>query len=185
MRSLVLEPELVGDVGAGRRRCCRCGSRKDVVAELVEVRAARRFLQRDVVGDQRHRVRLVRADERVYVGAVGDRVLGDLRRFAMRRHAITSQAGKELEPSRERLEAGSDGLGRAETSEVAPYGQPIARAIRAARSWSRSRVRLVPANTSMSPNQASRTCTMIGPASAWWTWSAASIQTRFDFDIKI
>src|SRR5713101_7955926 len=43
-------------------------------------------------------------------------------------------------------------------------GQRAARAIRAARSLSRSLVWLVPENTSMSPDLASRTCTMIGPA---------------------
>src|SRR5580700_4424549 len=43
-------------------------------------------------------------------------------------------------------------------------GQPTAPAIRAARSLSRTRVWLVPENTSMSPDPASRTCTMIGPA---------------------
>ena len=138
-----------------------------VVAELVEVRAAGRRLQRDVVGDQRDRVRLVRADERVEVGAVGDRVLGDLGRFAMRRHAITSQAGKG---NSSRLgngwRTGSDGAG-ASLLRGSPYragsGQPMARAIRVARSLSRSRVWLVPANTSMSPDRASRTCTTIGP----------------------
>src|SRR5580658_7735806 len=45
-------------------------------------------------------------------------------------------------------------------------GQPIARAIRAARSLSRSRVWLVPENTSMSPDFALRTCTTMGPAGA-------------------
>src|SRR6266568_3786747 len=43
-------------------------------------------------------------------------------------------------------------------------GQRAARAIRAARSLSRSLVWLVPENTSMSPDLASRTCTMIGTA---------------------
>src|ERR1700722_7050088 len=58
------------------------------------------------------------------------------------------------------------------------WAQPTARAIRAARSLSRSRVWLVPENTSMSPDLASRTCTMIGPAgvlaSPWaFGWSGA------------
>src|SRR5260370_23133552 len=43
-------------------------------------------------------------------------------------------------------------------------GQREARAIRAAMSLSRSLVWLVPENTSMSPDLASRTCTMIGTA---------------------
>ncbi len=57
-----------------------------VVAELVEVRAAGRALQRHVVRDQGDGVRAVRADEGVEVGAVGDRILGDLGSFAVRRH---------------------------------------------------------------------------------------------------
>jgi hypothetical protein len=57
---------------------------QDVVAELVEVRAARRSLQRDVVGDQGDGVGVIRADERVDVGAIGHRVLGDFRCLAMR-----------------------------------------------------------------------------------------------------
>jgi hypothetical protein len=54
-----------------------------VVAELVEVRAAVGLLERDEVGDQGHVVRPVGADERVDVGAVGDRVLADLGCFAV------------------------------------------------------------------------------------------------------
>jgi hypothetical protein len=42
----------------------------------------------------------------------------------------------------------------------------MARAIRAARSVSRSRVWLVPENTSMSPDFALRTCTTMGPPPA-------------------
>ena len=51
---------------------------EDVVAELVEVRAAVGRLERDVVGDQGDGGRVVGADERVQVGAVGDGILGDL-----------------------------------------------------------------------------------------------------------
>ena len=58
----------------------------DVVPELVEVRPAVRFLQGDVVGDQRHSVRAVRSDECVDVRAVRHGVLADLRRFAVRGH---------------------------------------------------------------------------------------------------
>src|SRR3974390_427309 len=52
-----------------------------------------------------------------------------------------------------------------ESSERQMAGQahPAARAIRAARSLSRSRVWLVPENTSMSPDLASRTCTTRAP----------------------
>ena len=67
------EPEPVGDV----RLAVAFGVDMDVVdhvvTELVEVRAARGALQRQVVGDQRHGARLVRAHERVDVGAVGNR----------------------------------------------------------------------------------------------------------------
>jgi len=56
---------------------------ENVVAELKEVRAAGRLLQRNVVRDDRHFRRVVRIDERVQVGVVRDRVLGDLRGFTM------------------------------------------------------------------------------------------------------
>src|SRR5580704_11088719 len=46
-------------------------------------------------------------------------------------------------------------------------GYLIARTIRAARSLSRRLVWLVPENTSMSPDLASRTCTTTGPAGAF------------------
>ena len=41
-----------------------------VLGEREEVRSAGRFLERDPVGDDRRRVRMVRADERVHVGVV-------------------------------------------------------------------------------------------------------------------
>ena len=88
------EPELERDVGPAVPVVVDVDLVQHVVAELVEVRASGRPLQRNVVGDQRDRVRFVRAHERVYVGTVGHRVLGYLRCLAMRRHAITSQAGK-------------------------------------------------------------------------------------------
>ena len=87
------EAELVGDVGgalAGVRDVDLVGH---VVAELVEVRAAVGSLQRDVVGDQHDVVGLRRADERVDVGAVGNRVLADLRCFAVRRHVSAPRVG--------------------------------------------------------------------------------------------
>src|SRR6516165_7058999 len=46
---------------------------------------------------------------------------------------------------------------------MAGQAHPAARAIRAARSLSRSRVWLVPENTSISPDLASRTCSTRGP----------------------
>ena len=57
-----------------------------VVAELVEVRATLGVLEGDEVGDERDGVGLVGADERVDVGVVGDRVLGDFRGFAVGGH---------------------------------------------------------------------------------------------------
>src|SRR6516225_9808261 len=50
---------------------------------------------------------------------------------------------------------------------MAGQTHPAARAIRAARFLSRSRVWLVPENTSMSPDLASRTCTTRGPDAAF------------------
>jgi len=76
--------ERVGDVVLAVAAVVDVDLVEDVVAERVEVGAARRALQRDVVGDQRDRVGPVGADERVDVGAIGDRVLRDLRCFAVR-----------------------------------------------------------------------------------------------------
>jgi len=79
-----LEVERVGDVVLAVAAVVDVDLVEDVVAERVEVGAARRALQRDVVGDQRDRVGPVGADERVDVGAIGDRILRDLRCFAVR-----------------------------------------------------------------------------------------------------
>src|SRR5207248_213202 len=57
---------------------------QDVVAKLVEVRTGGGTLQRNVVRDHRDGVGRVRAHEGVGVGAVRDRVLGDLRSLSMR-----------------------------------------------------------------------------------------------------
>ena len=76
------EPEPVGDVGPAVPIVVDVDLVLHVVAELEEVRARRGKLQRDVVGDQRDGV--TRADECVQVSAVGYRVLGDLRRLAVR-----------------------------------------------------------------------------------------------------
>jgi len=78
------ELELIGDVRLPVPVGVDVDLVEDVVTELVEVRAARGLLERDVVGDQRDRRWPVRADERVDVRAVRDRVLGDLRRLAVR-----------------------------------------------------------------------------------------------------
>ena len=77
------ETELVADVGL-RAGVGDVDLVPDVVAELVEVRPSRGRLERDEVGDDGHRVRRIRADERIDVGVVGNRVAGDVRRFTMR-----------------------------------------------------------------------------------------------------
>src|SRR5215207_4893448 len=84
------EPELVGDVGLRISVVVDVDLVEDVVAELVEVRSAGGALQRDVVGDQGHCVWLVRTDERVDVGVIGDQVLRDLRCLAVGGHADCS-----------------------------------------------------------------------------------------------
>jgi hypothetical protein len=84
------EPELVRQIRPAVTVVVDVDLVEHVVAELEEGRPARRRLQRHVVGDQRDRVGLVGADERVQVGAVGDRVLADLRRFTVRRHEVMS-----------------------------------------------------------------------------------------------
>jgi hypothetical protein len=81
-----VEPEPVRHVGPAVPVVVDVDLVADVVAELVEGRATRGLLERHVVGYQGHRARPVRADERVDVGAVGDRILGDLGRFTMGRH---------------------------------------------------------------------------------------------------
>ena len=78
------EVELVGDVGFAVPVRVDVDGVADVVAELIKVGATCRTLQRDVVGDQRDGARPVRADERVYVGAVGNGVFRNLGRLAMR-----------------------------------------------------------------------------------------------------
>ena len=80
---LGLEVERVGDVVLAVAAVVNVDLVQHVVAERVEVRPARRALQGDVVGDQRDRVGLVGADEGVHVGAVGNRVLRDLRCLAV------------------------------------------------------------------------------------------------------
>src|SRR5262249_1806865 len=62
---------------------------EDVVAELVEVRAAGRVLQGDEVADEGDGGGVVWADEGVDVGVVGDRILADLGGLPMRRHHAT------------------------------------------------------------------------------------------------
>jgi non-ribosomal peptide synthetase-like protein len=57
----------------------------NVVIERGEVWATSRFFQRDVVGDNRHRVGLVGADEGVQVGVISARVFADQRCFAVAR----------------------------------------------------------------------------------------------------
>ncbi len=78
------EPELVSDVRLGVPVGVDVDLVQDVLAELIEVRAAGWQLERDVVGNERDGARLVRAHERVHIGAVGYRILGDFRGLAMR-----------------------------------------------------------------------------------------------------
>ncbi len=78
-----VEAELVGDIGIGVVVVVDMDLVEDVVAELVEVRPTGRLLEGHVVGDYRDRAGVIGADEGVKVGAIGDGVLGDLRRFAM------------------------------------------------------------------------------------------------------
>ena len=69
------ERELVGDRVGDAAAVGDGDLVENVVAEVVEVRSAVRSLERDVVGDQRHRVGMIRAGERVKVSAVCNRVL--------------------------------------------------------------------------------------------------------------
>jgi hypothetical protein len=78
------EVELIRDVRLAVSLRVDVDGVADVVAELVEVGAAGGTLERDVVGDEGDGVRPVGADERVDVRAVGDRVVGNLGRLAMR-----------------------------------------------------------------------------------------------------
>jgi hypothetical protein len=84
------ELELVGD-RVGHGAAVGDGDLvENVVAEAVEVRSAVRSLERDVVGDQGHRVGMIRAGERVKVSTVSNRVFRDSRCFTMRRHVYPS-----------------------------------------------------------------------------------------------
>ena len=87
-----LEAKLVADLGQRVTVVVDVDRVQDVVAELEEVRAPGRQLQRHVVGDDRDGVGLVGADERVGVGVVGDGILADFGGFAMRRH-LSSPCG--------------------------------------------------------------------------------------------
>jgi len=78
-----LKPELVGDVGPGAGPVGDVDLIEDIVAELVEVGAAVGLLQGDEVRDEGDPVGVVGTDERLDVGVVGYRVLGDLRCLAV------------------------------------------------------------------------------------------------------
>ena len=80
------EPELVAHVRDAVTPVADVDLVEHVVTELEEVRPTHRVLHRDEVSDQGHGVGGFRADEGVDVGVVGDRVLGDLRCFAVRGH---------------------------------------------------------------------------------------------------
>ena len=205
------EGEPVGDVGYAVTVVVDVDLVADVVAELVEVRAAGRCLERDVVGDQRDGVGPVGAHERIEVGAVGDRVHGNFGSLAMGRHQLPHKLVLGQAPGLVRRSARQCGLGGQRTCRIAgpigrPYpgstgqgvrqeaagglflgaqgwgesqvggaagprsadaacgGQRMACASLAARSGSRSWVLDSPANTSISPDRRSRTCTMTGSA---------------------
>ena len=88
---------------SGTRRRCPAARRRSVDVDLVlrvrrervVVRAGRRILTRDPVGDDRHGVRLVRAPERVQVRVVGARILRDQRRLTVARGGAGARAGAD------------------------------------------------------------------------------------------
>ena len=57
----------------------------DVIVEAIEVRPARRLLERYVVGDDRDRIRLIRAHEGINIRIVGSWIAADERRLAVTR----------------------------------------------------------------------------------------------------
>ena len=67
---------------------------QDVVGKLIEVRPAVGGLERDVVGNDRYGAGDIRADKSVEVGRICRRVLGNLRRFTMRRQNSPSRGEK-------------------------------------------------------------------------------------------
>ena len=110
VEQLLLKAELVRDLGQPVAVVVDVDRVENVVAELVEVRAACRSLGRYVVGDDRHRVRLVGADERIHVRVVGDWVLADLGRLSVRRHSRSSSSsvrGQRAASSRRLTSTGS------------------------------------------------------------------------------
>ena len=88
------EAELVGDVFNRIAVVVDVDFVEHVIAELVVVRAGAGQLPGDVVGDERHRVWRVRAGERVEVGRVRGRIIGDVRRLAVGR-CPTDRGGAE------------------------------------------------------------------------------------------
>ena len=89
------EAELVADVLVAVAGVVDLDLVEDVVAEAVEVRTAGGLLERDVVRENRDRIRPVRAHERVDVGVVGDRILGDQRRLSVARSGAGIGAGTD------------------------------------------------------------------------------------------
>ena len=98
---LRLELELVGHVLLAVAVVVHLQLVEHVVGELVEVRAAGRLLEWDVVGDDRHRVGPVGTHERVHVRVVRGRVLTDDGRLAMARRLAFVRARAAHERSRE------------------------------------------------------------------------------------
>src|SRR5580693_1208270 len=84
------EPELISDLRLSITIVVDVDLVEHFVAELVEVRSSVRTLEWNIVGDDRHGVRVVGADEGVEIRAVGDGILGDLGCFTVRGHGFTS-----------------------------------------------------------------------------------------------
>ena len=77
------ETELIRHLGPAVAIVVNVNLIKHVRAEFVKVRPAGRCLERNVIGYERDRARLIGTDKCVNVRAVGHRILGDPRRLAM------------------------------------------------------------------------------------------------------
>ena len=95
-----MEAEGEGDVALAITDVVDVDLVADVIAEAVEVRAARGILERHVVGDQHHVVRVVGRLKGIEVGVVGERVLRDQRSFPMARGAGGQRGQRQPERCR-------------------------------------------------------------------------------------
>ena len=105
-----LELEPVVDVGLAVAVVVDLDLVADGRVEREEVRTAGRLLERDVVGDDRQLRRVTRVEERVQVGVVGRRIVGDERRFAVARCHHPAEG------------CGRDDQGAAEGDDLGPFG---------------------------------------------------------------